>query len=104
MTTPTDSLPSIVRPNGKLYRPRKLRVEEWNVRWQGQFSVLVLGTHDIDQALPLARQRAFEYDVEDIRLVETGWWHDSIRNHDRYWTPDDVRGAAGVLFEEVISR
>ena len=51
------SLPTIRRPNGKVYRPRKIVVEPWeNDDYLAEYSVgvLVFGTHDIDRARPLA--------------------------------------------------
>lgn len=98
----SESLEPVTRPNGKAYRPRKVRsvvFEDDGPRrpWR----VLVLGTHDTAFAARVARQRAAEADP-DIRLNggRRGWWRESIRDGDLFWEWNDVTGAAGVMFEE----
>lgn len=94
-------LPAIQRPNGKLYRPRRLRVVGWNIdpypghdtEWQ----VAVLGTHDIDQARALAPQGYF---CPYLINPERGWVRDGMCHGERTWLHDDVNGQPCVIFDE----
>lgn len=91
----------VTRPNGRVYRPRKIRFDYWFEADHRQTLVfLVLGTHDIDLARGITEREAAVHGVDDIRLVDTGWWRQSIRNFETYWAEDAVHGAAGVMFEE----
>lgn len=97
----TEPLPSVERPNGKLYRPRKISARVLDHDNGVDYRVLVTGTHDIGRALELARKVAHsdigrEYEPGNPRQ---GWWRETIRRHEPYWEWDEVRGAAGVMFE-----
>lgn len=94
-----DDLPAILRPNGKVYRPRKLVAYAFEDDHAGESGVVVLGTHDPVRAHALAERVArswygTEYVVEPVQV----WWHDGIENGDRRWMHDPVRGRAGVCF------
>jgi hypothetical protein len=95
--------PPIQRPNGRLYRPRKVSARVLTDEDGIESSVLVTGTHDVVRALDLARAVARQYvgtrsEPADPRQ---GWWRETIRRHDRYWEWDEVRGAAGVMFGSI---
>lgn len=96
------ALPAITRPDGRLYRPRKLvacQVDE-----DGDFAaVLVLGTHDTALAWPLADQFAAREAGSGYRAYDPmpGWWREALRGGERCWVDDEKRGRAGVLFGRV---
>lgn len=93
-------LEPVTRPNGKLYRPRRLRAFYCEDDYTGQAEVLVLGTHAQSVALPLAFAEA-NYRLADGSLdavPSPGWWRDGFENGERAWVYDDVRGAAGLRF------
>lgn len=95
-------LPAIERPNGKLYRPRKIRVtgwdpEDWGHGWDRPPQTAVLGTHDIE----VARQHATSgFTCHYLINPTLGWMRQSMRNGDPWWVDDEVRGAACVIFDE----
>lgn len=96
-----DVMMPIKRPNGKLYRPR--RVVAYAVG-EDTDAVLVLGTHDLDRARPLADDLARYLLGAGYAAVqpETGWWRDGMEMGERRWVTDEVRGRAGVLFREIV--
>jgi hypothetical protein len=92
----------VVRPNGKVYQPRKIRAEVLGDGWTGEEFVVVLGTHTVEEAAPYA-QAALDnsplsggYPSQDWTR---GWWRKTIRDGEPYFGWDDVHGAAGVMFE-----
>jgi hypothetical protein len=93
-------LEPVTRPNGKKYRPRKLRAEVLNTGPPEEEGVLVLGTHNIEIAQIIA-QNALDCYEWNLRPVNgwTGWWRSTVRDHETYYEQDTVRGAAGVWFE-----
>lgn len=101
MTSPP---PAIVRPNGKTYRPHSIRVEVWEdhddvwSEWRG--GAVVLGTHDVEVAQPLADaaiKRSFNAELIAAD-PEVGWWRLSFHFGELRWMPDEQRGPAGVYF------
>lgn len=90
----------VVRPNGKVYRPRKgLRqrgyvVDDFHASWTP--FVAVFGTHDIEKATEYARP--FMY--AGLKPGKPGWLRDTIRDGEPFFDHDPVRGAACVIFEE----
>lgn len=93
-------LPAITRPNGKVYRPRYLRVVGWDcdywsdtVLWQ----VAVLGTHDIAKAREMAPQG---YHCAYLVNPQAGWVRLGYKDGEPTWIFDDIRGAACVVFDE----
>jgi hypothetical protein len=97
----TPGLEPVVRPNGKLYRPRRLRAIYYEDDFYSRYGVLVLGTHAQPVALELAAGEA-RYRVEGGVLdavPEEGWWRDGFECGERAWIWDDVHGAAGLRFE-----
>lgn len=98
-------LASAVRPNGKVYRPRKpargVFVEDHYARiGEPDAYVYVLGTHDVERAHRLASQIAarerLKADRDSARLT---WIRQTIRDGDPVFDVDEVRGAAAVVFE-----
>lgn len=89
----------IVRPNGKPYRPRSIRVVGWDVDWRDDtlWQVAVLGTHDIAVARQYA---AFGYHCPFLINPEAGWVRLGMYRGEPTWIHDDVRGAACVIFDE----
>lgn len=96
-------LPSIVRPNGKVYRPRKIAVEPWdNDTWGRDEScgVVVYGTHDEALAQKLADEEIKRrWDSDWVGINEgRGWFRAAYRYGDLVIVDDEVRGRAGVYF------
>lgn len=94
----TETPPPITRPNGKLYRPRTIRVVGWDWEWGDvPWQVAVLGTHNI----ALARSHA-PRGFHCPRLVrpQLSWMRKGMRDGEPFWVVDDVRGAACVVFNE----
>jgi len=93
----------IVRPNGKVYRPRKgLRVAVYDNRDTGGIGhgIMVLGTHDIAAAVDVATRNPGDYECEiSAEYAVVGWTRDGYQNNQRWWTEDPVRGAASVTFD-----
>lgn len=93
-----DSLVSISRPNGAIYRPRKVVAYDWEDPWAWDTATqgaVVFGTHDVDRARPVAEQVCGNYAVNPRK----GWWRDGYANGERAWIHDPVRGRAGVMFD-----
>lgn len=95
-------LAPIVRPNGKLYRPRKVMCYAWAgdepVEWWAR-GVIILGTHDLDRAREFAeRMCAYWYGLEHAIRPVVGWWRDSYSGDGPAWVDDPVRGRAGISF------
>ena len=105
----------ISRPNGKPYRPRKLRSVILGDE-DSLYNVIVFGTHDIDQArafafteVPATLRSWAESGYDDVRVQmdptgHQGWWRREFAGiHEdsaMYTYPvDDEAGAAGVSFE-----
>jgi len=63
-TTTTDQLATITRPNGTIYRPRKLRAMVWGNNDEGPTGIVVFGTEDVATARALAQQAADNYNEE----------------------------------------
>ena len=107
MTAPTHvdfALDPIARPNGKLYRPRKVAVTQWeNEGWpDDSASVVVLGTHDVEAARTAAEAWIrWWYDPEFVATKpEVGWFRLGYGGSqgEMQWHRDEVRGRAGVMF------
>jgi len=92
----------ITRPNGKVYRPRKVMCHALSNEDTGTLTaVIVLGTHDVDAARELASRVGPYWADEDVKLggAEVSWWRKGYCWGALCWLEDDVRGAAGVRFE-----
>lgn len=106
---PRSGHPGMVRPNGKVYRPRAtaLVVAKWE---HDDYSttdagpgVIVFGTLDPETARPLAAkylQRWLGATVEPER-PRPGWYGFRVVRGDRIWSRDGKRGRPGVQFSGV---
>lgn len=98
----TDLVP-VTRPNGRLYRPRK--IDGHAVADDDDFvtAVLILGTHDIERAWPLADLCVRRWVDNCCTAVDPylGWWRNGYLWGERTWLEDETRGRAGVRFEAV---
>lgn len=94
-----DSLPPIERPNGKLYRPRKIRVVgfEFDDWYDLPPQTAVLGTHDIDEARKRVSSGHTCYYLTNPRA---GWIRLGPCDGELKWIDDPERGAACVIFDE----
>jgi hypothetical protein len=99
-----DVLPPVERPNGKMYRPKKIVARLLDDRNGDRDSmVLVTGTHDIEFATTLASGLVSDWIGKEYRPVYSGcgWWRDGMENGEQCWVDDDVRGSAGVMFGRI---
>lgn len=92
----------IERPNGKLYRPRKdITAEEFQDAY-GDTGIVVLRTHDIEDARSRYPELLAVHDLQDAEGVRD-WWRlvpwDAGSGHDRSYISDPVRGVPCVVFE-----
>ena len=89
----------IVRPDGRIYRPRnpRLRIRAWGS--DHPCGVIVFGTLDPDEALPHARAACrYWYEGDTVRNPRPGWYRDGFHWGERQWVRDERRGAPGVSF------
>jgi hypothetical protein len=97
----TEKLPVIVRPNGKVYRPRTLTAGAWENEYANDdyAGCFVFGTHDIDLARPVAEEECrFAFGVQHAINPELVWIRDAFEGGERRWVQDAVRGRAAVRF------
>lgn len=96
-------LAPITRPDGRVYRPRKLSVSSVCNSDEEVEAVVVFGTHDHQAVQALAEREARS-------LVDSGttavfdqivWWRDGFSGGRRAYVTDEVRGRAGCLFDIV---
>ena len=92
---------AITRPNGKPYRPRKVTGHAVADEDDMVVAVVVLGTHDVERARPLAEDCVRAWVDGSYTAVNpvTGWWRDGFDMGQRCWVADPVRGRAGVWFK-----
>lgn len=98
--------PAIQRPDGTLYRPRKITANAVTDDDEILCGVVVFGTHDIALAHPLADQYvAWQLDSGYVAAEPcTVWWRDGFDGGRRMWLTDEEHGRAGVFFREVVER
>jgi hypothetical protein len=98
--------PAIQRPDGSLYRPRTISANAIVDEDEILCGVMVLGTHDVLRAQPLADQYAVWQLGSGYTAAGplTGWWRDGFEGGRRCWVTDERRGRAGVWFREVVER
>jgi hypothetical protein len=93
---------SIVRPNGKPYRPRKIVTHPWeNQDGDGDRGVVVLGTHDVEEARVLAAEACSHWFGSSYAIeAAPGWYRLGYTGYrgELSWTYDPERGRAGVFF------
>lgn len=95
---------SMTRPNGKPYRARSVTANAVADEDGDLCGVIVLGTHDIARAQPLATDYARWQLGEGFKAASplTGWYRDGFEGGRRRWITDEVRGRAGVWFREIV--
>jgi hypothetical protein len=98
--------PAIKRPDGTIYRPRKITANAVTDEDEILCGVVVFGTHDIARAQPLADSYvAWQLDgrmsAVDPRTV---WWRDGFACGQRSWLTDEKHGRAGVWFRDIVER
>lgn len=100
---PLAELEEIARPDGRLYRPRKVTAAPVFDGDEIESGVIVFGTHDIGRAQPLADQVAMSAAGSSFRAARpvTVWWRDGFEGGRRNWVDDPVKGRAGVWFREL---
>lgn len=98
------NLTPITRPDGSIYRPRKLIAHAVTSHGDELTGVVVFGTHDIEVAQPLADDYVAWLIDKGHRAAGPGtvWWRDGINGGERTWVLDDKRGRAGVWFSEIV--
>jgi len=98
--------PPIVRPDGTLYRPRKITANAVTDEDEILCGVVVFGTHDITRAQPLADGYvAWQLDSRMVAVDPcTVWWRDAFEGGRRCWLTDEKHGRGGVFFREVVER
>lgn len=94
-------LEPVRRPDGRLYRPRKIRTVLLNLDEPAlDPEVAVLGTHNEAVAQRHARAEVQAYDRGlDVVYPMRTWLRQAVRNNEPYYEVDRVRGAAAVLFK-----
>lgn len=106
MTSATETLEPVTRPDGRLYRPRKIM--GYPVADADDFvaGIMILGTHDAARAQPLADYCAALWtDWGSVAAdPETGWWREGYENGQLRWVRDETRGRAGVWFHQIKER
>lgn len=96
-----DDRPGVTRPNGQIYRPRKpIAVVMIENEHRGETEIIVLRTHDVDVARPIAEREARLQGVDwpDDCVWQLSWARKTIRDGEPWWEYDDARGAACVVF------
>lgn len=97
----------ITRPDGRIYKPSKpprgVLVDDSYAQPNEPTSyVYVLGTHDVNVAYELARQIAASEGMKaDVHSAERTWLRLAMRNGERVYDHDPVKGAAAVTFEVI---
>jgi len=98
----TTELAPVERPDGRLYRPRKVAAYAWENDTVHDWSAgaVVLGTHDVEAAQALADSAVKAWFGGELSAVEPelGWWRSSYFYGDPTWVDDPVHGRAGVWF------
>jgi hypothetical protein len=93
---------AIVRPSGRVYRPRKVTAE-FTVDGDGiEDGVMVCGTHDIERARQLAEDHVTRWDAGMAPADPvTGWWRLGYQSSRLVWIPDEEKGRAAVQFTRI---
>jgi len=81
-------LPTITRPNGTAYQPRKITTETWGNEDEIT-DIVVFGTHDVDFARTVALRAADEVTAE---YYSSGWHLDVAEQGERVWRTRHLGG------------
>lgn len=91
---------TVIRPNGKTYRARRVTVQPWaNETVHGdEYGVCVIGTHDVEGSRPLADAMIkSEWDGDMVATQPYQCWvRSGYRNGELCWITDETRGRAAV--------
>ena len=95
-------LAPVTRPNGKVYRPRKIVTWSWENEGypDDECGAVVLGTHDAEKAKMLA-DHAVKRWFDDALIAtkpEVAWFRLGYLSGVLTWLRDPVNGRAGVMF------
>ncbi len=89
---PQLDLVPVERPNGKVYRPRRLpravQVENRDDVYGPSGWLYVLGTHDVDRATRLAEGH---WEQVDLATAKQAWMRLTMRGGDHVYESDPVR-------------
>jgi hypothetical protein len=96
-------LEPVQRPDGRMYRPRKIIAYPVADDEEMTSGIMVLGTHDVSRAQPLADRCASAWVDGGYVAIEpeTGWYREGYEAGRPMWLRDPVKGRAGVWFHEV---
>lgn len=88
---------TILRPNGKSYRPRKVVAHAWeNDDWP--VGVVIIGTHDLERAGKFAEEMCQYWYGLHATKPSVDWFRDGFESGKRVWVRDPNHGRAGVMF------
>ena len=93
----------IIRPNGRLYRPRKVVGNAVSDEDGFVTGIVVLGTHDVERAKKLADSCAAGWAGCGFVAArpEMGWFRLGFEAGELVWLTDETQGRAGVMFREI---
>ncbi len=97
-------LEPVQRPDGRMYRPRKVIAYPVADADEMTSGVVVLGTHDVERARKLADSCAAAW-VDAGYVVaepEVWWFREGFDAGRPMWLRDEVKGRAGVMFHEIV--
>lgn len=99
VTPDRDRLTHYQRPDGRFYRAKTPPAAHL-INIDGDVShVLVIRCDDYSYARNLAQYTLEFYDSGcEAVSPQFGWWREAIRNNERYWEYDEVKGACGYMF------
>lgn len=93
----------ITRPNGKVYRPRKLVAHAWEDPWDytgAQSGVVVLGSNDVARVSEFAVEMCNYWFLGYYAVnPRTGWYRLGYQSGELRWLIDEECGRAGVFFD-----
>ncbi len=94
---------TVTRPDGRIYRSRKVIAYAVAGGDEILCGVMVLGTHDTGRAKPLADSfAAWRLGAGFVAAGPvTGWWRPGLESGGRRWLDAPVKGRAGVWFREI---
>lgn len=103
MTSATETPEPVTRPDGRLYRPRKIM--GYPVADADDFvaGIMILGTNDPGRAQQLADHCAALWTDWGSMAAdpEPGWFREGYESGQLRWIRDEKRGRAGVLFHQI---
>jgi hypothetical protein len=97
-SAPASVLPSITRPNGRLYRPRKISVQI--IGLDEAEEVVVFGTEDRERAQALAEREVSVMVDSGYTAVydHTAWLRSGYQGGEPWFFHDEDKGRFGLVF------